>query len=117
MNAPSSSARTPTTLRGTAPITSARGSAAPPLVPGGGVLRVAETAVARALPNLSPQLHASILMALSMAMHFFGYEFARSSNLSMFTSKISGFDGPGAFPLAMACVSPLSVTMLLGYGR
>lgn len=79
----------------------------------------AEAAMRRVLPGLSAPLHASVLMALSMATHFFGYEFARSSNLSAFTSKsASGFGSdPGSFPLAMACVSPFSVLLLLGYSR
>uniref|UniRef100_A0A7R9VC99 ADP,ATP carrier protein n=1 Tax=Pseudictyota dubia TaxID=2749911 RepID=A0A7R9VC99_9STRA len=82
-------------------------------------LTFADAAMRRVLPGLTPALHASVLMALSMASHFFGYEFARSSNLSSFTSKgTSGFGSdPGAFPLAMACVSPFSVLLLLGYGR
>jgi len=56
-------------------------------------------------------------MSLSMALHFFGYEFARSANLSLFTSKTAGFTNPAAFPLAMACVSPFSFVLLMGYGR
>lgn len=52
-----------------------------------------------------------------MALHFFGYEFARSANLSLFTSKTAGFSNPSAFPLAMACVSPFSFVLLMGYGR
>ena len=59
----------------------------------------------------------ALLMSISMALHFFGYEFARSANLSLFTSKTAGFSSPGAFPLAMACVSPFSFVLLMGYGR
>ena len=59
----------------------------------------------------------ALLMSVSMALHFFGYEFARSANLSLFTSKTAGFSSPGAFPLAMACVSPFSFVLLMGYGR
>ena len=63
------------------------------------------------------EIHRSaLLMSLAMALHFFGYEFARSACLSQFTSGTTGFSSPGAFPLAMVCVSPLSLLLLLGYG-
>jgi len=65
-----------------------------------------------------PVKKSAFIMSLSMALHFFGYEFSRSSILSLFTSKTVGFgDSSWAFPLAMSCVSPLSFLMLLGYGR
>lgn len=56
-------------------------------------------------------------MTTAMAMHFFGYEFARSGSLTLFTSEGTGFSGTSAFPLAMACVSPSSVLLLMLYGR
>lgn len=67
--------------------------------------------------NLPPRGAAVLSMAIAMAMHFGGYEFARSSNLALFTSTKTGFTSPGAFPLAMACVSPFSVLLLMWYGR
>lgn len=66
---------------------------------------------------MTPRALSCICMALSMALHFGGYEFARSSSLALFTSKQRGFTHAGAFPLAMALVSPFSVLLLLGYGR
>ena len=52
-----------------------------------------------------------------MALHFGGYEFARASNLAMFTSKETGFGSRAAFPLAMALVTPLSLLLLGGYNN
>jgi ATP/ADP translocase len=56
-------------------------------------------------------------MAIAMALHFGGYEFARSSNLALFTSPETGFTRPFAFPLAMALASPFSFLLLMGYNR
>ena len=66
---------------------------------------------------LAPRPSAILWMASSMACHFGGYEFARSSNLALFTSPTTGFQSPAAFPLAMACVSPLSLVLLWLYGK
>eukprot|EP00579_Thalassiosira_antarctica_P023280 CAMPEP_0201989418 /NCGR_PEP_ID=MMETSP0904-20121228/92846_1 /ASSEMBLY_ACC=CAM_ASM_000553 /TAXON_ID=420261 /ORGANISM="Thalassiosira antarctica, Strain CCMP982" /LENGTH=491 /DNA_ID=CAMNT_0048543643 /DNA_START=470 /DNA_END=1945 /DNA_ORIENTATION=- len=54
-----------------------------------------------------------------MALHFFGYEFARGSNMALFTSSTLGFGaGSGSYyPLAMTFVSPVSMMLLLVYGR
>jgi hypothetical protein len=67
------------------------------------------------ISTLTPQGLSTLYMALAMATNFFGYEFARSANLSLFTSIQYGFSSPAAFPIAMACVSPFSVLLLLGY--
>jgi ATP/ADP translocase len=67
---------------------------------------------------LSPRGWACLYMALAMALHFGGYEFARSSALALLTSKENGFGGSAAaFPLAMALVSPFSVILLMLYGN
>lgn len=68
------------------------------------------------LRDIPPKGTAVAYMAMGMALHFGGYEFARSSSLALFTSSSSGFSSPGAFPLAMACASPMSVLLLMGYG-
>lgn len=53
-----------------------------------------------------------------MALHFGSYEFARSSNLALFTSPLTGFARTKfAFPLAMAFVSPFSVLLLMAYNH
>mmetsp|Transcript_8182 Transcript_8182/g.11798 ORF Transcript_8182/g.11798 Transcript_8182/m.11798 type:complete len:554 (-) Transcript_8182:296-1957(-) len=69
------------------------------------------------LQSPSPRGKSCILMALAMALHFGGYEFVRSANLALFTSSETGFTSPSAFPLAMACISPLSVLLLMAYGQ
>lgn len=56
-------------------------------------------------------------MALAMACHYLGYSLARPITVALFTSKATGYpDSPGAFPFAMAFVSPLSLLLLLAYG-
>jgi ATP/ADP translocase len=58
-------------------------------------------------------------MASAMAIHFFGYEFARGSNMALFTSETLGFGTASGsyYPLAMTSVSPVSMALLLIYGR
>ena len=67
--------------------------------------------------RFTPRGMACLWMAIAMALHFGGYEFARSSNLAMFTSPRTGFGSAAAFPFAMALVSPLSLLLLWGYNR
>jgi len=56
-------------------------------------------------------------MALGMAFHYLGYSLARPVTVALFTSKETGYpDTPGAFPFAMAFVSPISLFFLLCYG-
>eukprot|EP00536_Pseudo-nitzschia_multiseries_P005217 jgi/Psemu1/238343/estExt_Genewise1.C_950057 len=56
-------------------------------------------------------------MALAMACHYLGYSLARPVSIALFTSKATGYpDSPGAFPFAMAFVSPISLCLLLAYG-
>lgn len=56
-------------------------------------------------------------MALAMACHYLGYSLARPITISFFTSKATGYpDSPGAFPFAMAFVSPASLLLLVAYG-
>lgn len=65
----------------------------------------------------TPRAQSVLFMATAMALHFGGYEFARSATLALFTSTQTGFTTPAAFPLAMAMVTPLSFVFLLGYTR
>jgi len=51
-----------------------------------------------------------------MALHFGGYEFARSGALALFTSSETGFSHPSAYPLAMGLVTPFSLGLLYCYG-
>jgi hypothetical protein len=54
-------------------------------------------------------------MSLAMALHFYGYEFARSATITLFTSNKTGFQNPSALPLALAFVFPTSATLLYCY--
>lgn len=57
-------------------------------------------------------------MAAGMALHYLGYSFARSITIALFTSASTGFPNSNfAFPLANAFVSPMSLLLLLSYGR
>lgn len=58
-----------------------------------------------------------LYMSLAMAMHFFGYEFARSTALSIFTSDTIGFTSASSTSLAMACVTPFSMLLLMIYSQ
>ena len=69
-------------------------------------------------PLISPRAKAVMLMAIAMAFHYLGYSLARPITISLFTSAKSGYGGKnGAFPFAMAFVSPMSLGLLLGYGK
>jgi ATP/ADP translocase len=57
-------------------------------------------------------------MAIGMAFHYLGYSLARPITVALFTSKATGYpNSPGAFPFAMAFVSPVSLLLLLSYGH
>ena len=83
---------------------------------GGGESDDSETLKSLPFTMLSPRGRACFWMAMAMALHFGGYEFARSSSLALFTSPQTGFrQTKVAFPVAMAFVSPLSVLLLIAY--
>ena len=63
-----------------------------------------------------PRPLACIYMATAMALHFGGYEFARSSALALFTSSETGFSSPAAYPFAICFVTPVSLALLYWYG-
>jgi ATP/ADP translocase len=65
-----------------------------------------------------PQAKAVLNMAIAMSLHYLAYSLARPTTLALFTSAETGFAGNhGAFPLAMACISPTSLVLLLVYGK
>jgi len=69
-------------------------------------------------PLLNPRAKAVLFMAVAMSFHYLGYSLARPITISLFTSKELGYGGiPAAFPFAMAFVSPMSLWLLLWYGR
>ena len=65
---------------------------------------------------LSPRAKSCVSMAAAMALHFGGYEFARSGALALFTSSEIGFSHPSAYPFAMGLVTPFSLALLYWYG-
>ena len=54
----------------------------------------------------------ALLMSLAIASHFGGYELARASTLTVFSSRGSGFKGDAALPAAVGCVGPFSAALL-----
>ena len=69
-------------------------------------------------PYLGPRAKAVLCMAIAMSFHYLGYSLARPITISLFTSKDLGYGGyPAAFPFAMAFVSPMSLMLLLWYGK
>jgi len=68
--------------------------------------------------SLTPEGKAVVFMAIAMACHYLGYSFARPVTVALFTSASTGYAGfAGAFPLAMAFVSPFSIFLLMIYGN
>jgi ATP/ADP translocase len=66
---------------------------------------------------MTPQAKSVLCMSMAMACHYLGYSLARSISVSLFTSDRTGFpNSRAAFPLAMTCISPVSLVMLVWYG-
>lgn len=82
------------------------------ITPGGGQPVPQESLLGIAM---SPEAKAVFFMSLAMACHYLGYSFARPITISLFTSASTGYKSAGAFPFAMAFVSPMSVLLLMGY--
>jgi hypothetical protein len=72
--------------------------------------------LSNAMFPLSPRAKSCVWMTLSMALHFGGYEFARSAALALFTSSETGFSHPSAYPFAIGLVTPVSIVLLYWYG-
>lgn len=69
-------------------------------------------------PLVTPRAKSVLCMAIAMSFHYLGYSLARPITISLFTSAKSGYGGyASAFPFAMAFVSPMSLALLLGYGK
>lgn len=79
--------------------------------------RAKESNMREKLQNLPPVSQSAMFMVTAMSLHFFGYEFARSSTLALFTSSRMGFTSLSALPLAMSFVSPSSFILLWWYGK
>ena len=70
--------------------------------------------------RLSPRSKSCLLMSLAMALHFGGYEFCRSGAMALLTSKVAphGFGNvAAAYPFFMGLVTPVSLSLVYGYGR
>lgn len=68
--------------------------------------------------GLTPQGLSVLYMAIAMSLHYLSYSIARPSTIALFTSATTGFAGnTAAFPLAMAFISPTSLSLLLLYGK
>lgn len=65
----------------------------------------------------SPKGEATLLMAAASALHYAGYEWARNAVLALFTSERTGFRSSAAMPLAVGCISPVSIGLLWLYTR
>jgi len=59
-----------------------------------------------------PKARSVVCMALASAIHFSGYEYARTGTLTLITSDRAGFSNSSVVPLAMGCVSPVSLILL-----
>jgi len=67
---------------------------------------------------LTPQGLSVLYMAIAMSLHYLSYSIARPTTVALFTSAKMGFAGnTAAFPLAMAFISPTSLSLLLLYGK
>lgn len=83
---------------------------------GGG--RVNGKAEAKVESGITPQGLSVLYMAIAMSLHYLAYSIARPSTIALFTSAKTGFAGnTAAFPLAMAFISPASLSLLVLYGK
>mmetsp|Transcript_27408 Transcript_27408/g.65804 ORF Transcript_27408/g.65804 Transcript_27408/m.65804 type:complete len:702 (+) Transcript_27408:144-2249(+) len=70
--------------------------------------------------RLSPRSASCLFMSIAMALHFGGYEFCRSGAMALLTSKVAphGFGNfAAAYPFFMGLVTPVSLSLVYGYGR
>lgn len=83
-----------------------------------GINGSSDSGTSPSLANNSPRVQSCILMSIAMSLHFGGYEFARSAALALFTSSggITGFNHPSAYPFAIGCVTPTTLSLLYWYG-
>ena len=65
-----------------------------------------------AIARSSPKSRSVLSMAVASAMHFAGYEYARTGTLTLITSERAGFSSASIVPLAMGFVSPVSLLLL-----
>lgn len=63
------------------------------------------------------RVRAILFMAAASAVHFAGFELARSGTMALFTSSTSGFQSPSAGPLSTICMTPFSLLLLWVYTK
>jgi len=106
---------------GTAVVATALSAAArnPRLPPRWKAAMASMATMATTSTTTTPKSKSCIAMSVAMAIHFFGYEFARGSNMALFTSGTLGFGSASGshYPLAMAFASPASVALFVAYAR
>ncbi|CAJ1949087.1 unnamed protein product [Cylindrotheca closterium] len=98
------------------PLITASSTALNQITPGGDNSDERNSSPLDKILNMNPKAKSCVSMAAAMALHFGGYEFARSGALALFTSSETGFSHPSAYPLAMGLVTPFSLGLLYCYG-
>jgi ATP/ADP translocase len=63
------------------------------------------------------RIQSILFMATASALHFAGFEFARSGTIALFTSTKTGFSSPSASPLSTICMTPFSIVVLWLYTK
>jgi hypothetical protein len=77
-----------------------------------------ETTTTSPSGGITPQGKSVLYMAIAMSLHYLSYSIARPSTIALFTSAKTGFAGnKAAFPLAMAFISPASLSLLFLYSK
>jgi hypothetical protein len=56
-------------------------------------------------------------MGLASALHFAGFELARSGTMALFTLERTGFSNPSAAPISIVCVTSFSYMVLRFYTK
>ncbi|KAG7363049.1 TLC ATP/ADP transporter [Nitzschia inconspicua] len=63
------------------------------------------------------RIQSILFMASASALHFAGFEFARSGTIALFTSSKTGFASASASPLSTICMTPFSILVLWLYTK
>jgi ATP/ADP translocase len=63
------------------------------------------------------RIQSILFMATASALHFAGFEFARSATIALFTSVKIGFSNPSASPLSTIVMTPVSILVLWLYTK
>ena len=66
--------------------------------------------------EMTPSLKASMIMAMALCMHFYGFEMARAASIALLAADDIGL-GSGALSFTVAVGSPISASVLYLYAR